>query len=51
MKPAHGVVRKGMPQWRKAQSELPPGGKLEKIAKLIQETRQLESIKCDAIRL
>ncbi|MCX8494076.1 MAG: hypothetical protein ORN23_07595 [Chthoniobacterales bacterium] len=43
--------RTGMPQWRKTQAALPPGSKLEKIARLIQETRQLETIKRHATRL
>ncbi len=47
----HAVVRAGMPRWRHAQVALSPGRKLEVIAKLISQTRQLESIKRHATRL
>lgn len=47
----HDPVRIGMPRWRRAQVELAPGRKLEAIEKLIQQTRQLESIKRHATRL
>jgi hypothetical protein len=47
----HAMVRTGMPRWRNAQVALSPGCKLEVIAQLIRQTRQLESIKRHATRL